>query len=472
MNNAATKPIIDNLTAPEIAKHFSTPKPQGSAHFDFAKSFIKFLIQLVWPLFIGFYRAYIDFRSSEYQYRLARRDFYVALGIAATVSYSWLWAFQTVGGDHSWVVHFTFWNIAFGLVFLNAGMNFYTGARFSKPDYRAWAAKYSPSKRGQIRRQLVRRLGGTAQLRAISKAGWNVDYFTCDARIHWSQFPDDTIQSSCLGTDSRNWIWLRFNDDRYEKHYVVFGDLNYGKKNFVRVLIKALLGDPNTGIVIADADETTGSSFAEYENLLNVSLNLGIDSSFIAIQAVWNELRRRTVERNMGIADRWERLVLVLDEHLSTGIYNFWRRALREVDATDKLKRISRLLKEIADAGKMHNIHIVAVLDNTAIDYKSWNVMRTRFEAFAMYWKGSIPSKGKNGEKTTETAITHQFPYMDMVSVSWPNGGESYIMMKTQYIPEKEFIQHIKSRAIYLSSSMKKFLQDIRFTKIEDEKAI
>jgi hypothetical protein len=402
----------------------------------------------------------------------------IAIAISFFGSIAWLWILQSLlpfawplllgrkGSPLGFIDLTSYWTIIWLWVFFNTGLNIYCGNRFAKPDWRAWNIKRSPQKRALVARQLVRKLTTRKQLSTIGRAGWKVDFFQCDARIDWREFPDDSIAASCVGTDSKDWIWIRFNDARYQKHYCIFGDLGYGKENFVRVLVKAALGDPNTAIVIADSDEATGFSFAEYENINNVALAVGIEKSKLAIQAVWNELRRRIAERTMGAGKTWSRLVLVLDEMNAAGIYGFWRKSFRDRDESDSLRRISRLLKEIVDSGKLHNIHVIGVLDNGKLDFFAWSVMRDRFESFATFFKRKFTSK-KKGEIISEIVQTHEYPFMDMLSVVWQG---DIIMMKAPYLPEQDFIQYVQARSIYLSTNMKTFLDDIRFSKIGESK--
>jgi hypothetical protein len=109
---------------------------------------------------------------------------------------------------------------------------------------------------------------------------------------------------------------------------------------------------------------------------------------------------------------------------------------------------------------------VVGVLDNGKLDFFAWSVMRDRFESVATFYKRKFTSK-KKGEMVSEIVQTHEYPFMDMLSVVWQG---DIIMMKAPYLPEQDFIQYVQARSIYLSTNMKTFLDDIRFSKIGEPK--
>jgi hypothetical protein len=133
------------------------------------------------PIFIGEYKSYVDFRSSEYQKQLAIKSLQIALAISALGSYVWLWFLEsllpfawplllgTKGASLEPVIAITYWNFIWLWVFFNASLNIYCGKRFQKPDWRAWNIKRSPQRRAMVARQLVRKLTTRKQLSTIGR---------------------------------------------------------------------------------------------------------------------------------------------------------------------------------------------------------------------------------------------------------------------------------------------------------------
>ena len=499
MQAIAAKPIVDNLNHPEIAPHFQVKSREERAG-EAMKKLGRVLMHTFLPMFIGEYQAYVDHRGSQYQTKLATKSLRTAIIAYLIVSFAWLLIIRSIlpyiwprlfvfyGTDFarfylgSWwemlfgaivvclrfsILHSSsfqfvdlssYWNLVLWWVLFNVPLNIYCGKRFSKPNWRALDVKRRPDVKNRIIKQLSGSADTKQQVSAIAKNNWKVDFFNCDAQIADAEFPDDSAFASVIGTDGRSWIKLSFGGDTHEKHYSIFGDKNFGKQKFFMALIKAALGDKKTAIVMADAEESTGVSFTQYEKLSNVAVASGLLKSRYAIEAVWKELRRRIAERVMSKSNAWSRLVLAVDDTIAAGTYGFWKKSIHDGQSND-LKVISRLMKEIIASGKMHNIHVIAVLGNTKFDWYAFNAMRPDFESFAFFFQTTIKSKKGSGEVISEQVQTHEFPYFGMLSMLLR--GQK-LMMKSRYLKEKDFISYCQSCAIHLDIRMKMFLDDIR----------
>lgn len=474
---AAAIPIIDNLKAPEIAPHF-TPIAQAAPkkQIDYGKIIYFVFVRSWFPLWWFERKSYVGFRANAVITKKANKDLAIALSIFLFLTYlvvdvgyylsaAGLASLNNKSVPEYRFLEFTLWNVFKLWIPFSLAMNSWAASRYAKPNFRAYQIKFNTGERASIRRQLGNRLNGKAQLREIARAGWKVDYWKTDARIHWTEFPNDRLNVSYVGTSEREWIPQLYGDAGDRGHDAVFGDdVSFDKQNFVRVLVKALLGDPNTALVMADGNAGAGFSFAEYSPLQNVALCTGVAKSLVGIESVWNEMKVREALRHSSGAKKFYRIGLCLDGFLSGGAVNFWPKGEREDDVSNRLRRISHLLSEIIDNGKMHNIHVIAVHDASLLGYSAWQAMRTRFKAWATFFKRTFNKKV--GDKIVEKDVeTHKYPYMDMISLIWKG---SLLMMKAPYLPEADFINYVKDSSDFVSQDVFDFVEKVRITPISN----
>lgn len=456
-------PVFSNLDHPEVRKAFSQDAREPAQKFTRAMAPEKpyrffdrgfFIRMLIVPTCIFKFFKYISFRASAYQTAKAKRDLAKLAGVSLAV------AVAIFGALSAWrpeaMLKFSLGNV-FTLAFsFMVSLNILAEIRFERPNIRAW--KIPKHKRDEFKRENGFGLDAKAQMDAIQKNGWRVDYLATNARLGIEEFPDDKPERSCIGADAGEWKWILFNSERFEKHFSIFGDEGFGLKNLLRVLVKAICGEPDCALVFVDGNKDSGFSFSTFENLPNASLSVGLIAALQAIQIVWEELRFRDSQYKFKGIKEFFRIGLVLDEGLAAAAYGFWKKSLATQETLTLRRELSAKLGEIIDNGKRLNIHCIAVMDNDLINHKIWQKMRNRFEAIALHFSREVAIIDSGFEVKQKTQ-TNDLPFLHVATWIW---GLSNVPFKVPDLPPEKLFAYLAERAKKVSQPVKDFLTKIK----------